>query len=293
MKVAPRFVLILCVVVTAMTLGAPNAFAASPSTAYDLTSVETPFPQPTGRFGERHAATDDIDGDGVNDYFVGDLSEDVGGITNAGEVYAISGRTRAVIYRFLSPEIQANANFAFFISVIGDVDGDGKNDIASGTDSQDATDAGAPCTPPAAATDPPNGCNKDQGKAWVFSGGKGGKLLYAVNNPNPQSDGRFGSRIGRAGDIVKADGTPGTDGVPESIMGAARTRGRPTSSTARTAKWSGGWTCPPPTRHPPPAGPFRPRPPSPVAALACRSRAPATWTATGSPTSLSMPAASA
>ena len=197
-----------------MALGAPSAFAASPSTDYDLTSIDTPFPQPTGRFGERHAATDDIDGDGVNDYFVGDLSEDIGGITNAGQVYAISGKTRAVIYRFISPQIQASASFGFFISVIGDVDGDGKNDIASGTDSQDATaDTGAPCTPPAAGQ-PANGCNKDQGKAWVFSGGKNGKLLYGINNPDPQPNARFGSRIGRAGDV-------NGDGVPESIMGAS------------------------------------------------------------------------
>jgi Ca2+-binding RTX toxin-like protein len=221
MPILRLFVSLVCVAGAAMALGAPSAFAASPSTAYDLTSIDTPFPQPTGRFGERHAATDDIDGDGVNDYFVGDLSEDVGALVNAGQVYAISGKTRAVIYRFISPQIQASASFGFFISVIGDVDGDGKNDIASGTDSQDATAAtGAPCTPPAAGQ-PANGCNKDQGKAWVFSGGKNGTLLYEVNNPDPQPNARFGSRIGRAGDIVKADGTAGTDGAPESIMGAS------------------------------------------------------------------------
>jgi len=197
-----------------MALGAPSAFAASPSTPYALTSIDTPFPQPTGRFGERHAATDDINGDGVNDYFVGDLSEDVFPLTNAGRVYAISGRTRNVIYTILSPDIQNEAKFGFFISNLGDLDGDKKDDLAVGTDSQDTTDAGAPCTSGA------TGCNKDQGKAWVFSG-KSGKLLYDVNNPNPQADGRFGSRIGRAGDVVKADGTPGTDGKPESIMGAS------------------------------------------------------------------------
>ena len=96
-----QFVLIACVTAVAVTFGAPSASGATPSTAYDLTSIDTPFPQPTGRFGERHAATDDIDGDGVNDYFVGDLSENVGALQNAGRVYAISGRTRAVIYDIL------------------------------------------------------------------------------------------------------------------------------------------------------------------------------------------------
>ncbi len=194
-------------VLVAMALGAPSAFGATPTTAYDLTSVDTPFPQPTGRFGERHAATDDIDGDGVNDYFIGDLSEDVGSLTNAGRVYAISGKTRAVIYTVVSPEMQADAQFGFFISVLGDVNGDGTKDLAVGTDSQSTTAAGDPCTPPA------SGCNDGQGKAWVFSG-KAGGLLYEVNNPNPQADGRFGSRIGRAGDV-------NGDGVPDSIMGAS------------------------------------------------------------------------
>ncbi|MDQ3612197.1 MAG: integrin alpha, partial [Actinomycetota bacterium] len=202
---------IVCVAAAAMALGAPGAFAATPGTAYELTSIDTPFPQPTGRFGERHAATDDIDGDGVNDYFVGALSEDVSQFTNAGRVYAISGRTRTVIYDFISPEIQNAAQFGFFIVVLGDVDGDGKNDLASGTDAQDTTPAGDPCTPTTPATP---ACNDGQGKAWVFSGGKRGRLLYEVDNPAPQPDTRFGSRIGRAGDVTG-------DGVPESIIGAS------------------------------------------------------------------------
>ena len=196
-----------------MAVGAPSAFAATASTAYGLTSIDTPFPQATGRFGERHAATDDIDGDGVNDYFVGALSESVGGINNAGRVFAISGRTRAVIYDILSPELQSGAQFGFFIAVLGDVDADGRNDIAIGTDAQDTTPAGDSCAP-APTGSPANGCNTDQGKAWAFSGGKRGRLLYEVDNPDPQPSARFGSRIGRAGDI-------NGDGVPELIMGAS------------------------------------------------------------------------
>ena len=200
-------VALVAVCSAALMLGAPSAFGATSGTAYSLTSIDTPFPQATGRFGERHAATNDIDGDGVNDYFVGALSETVGGINNAGRVYAISGRTRTEIYDLVAPEIQDRAQFGFFISVLGDVNNDGHRDLAVGTNAQDTTAAGVSCTPPAA------GCNDGQGKAWVFSGRKGG-LLYAVNNPDPQSSARFGSRIGRAGDITG-------DGRPESIMGAS------------------------------------------------------------------------
>ncbi|MPZ65882.1 MAG: hypothetical protein GEU83_10325 [Pseudonocardiaceae bacterium] len=46
------------------------------------------------------------------------------------------------------------------------------------------------------------------GAAWVFSGADG-SLLYRLDNPKPQADGRFGSRIGRAGDLTG-------DGVPDS-----------------------------------------------------------------------------
>jgi hypothetical protein len=100
-----------------------------------------------------------------------------------------------VLYRIDSPEPQARASFGFFISAFGDADGDGKTDIAIGTDSQNV------------------GGNTGQGKAFVFSGANG-RLLYDVDNPRPPPDGRFGSRIGRAGDIAG-------NGVPEIIVGAS------------------------------------------------------------------------
>jgi hypothetical protein len=264
-------------------LGTPSAFGATPSTSYNLTSIDTPFPQPTGRFGERHAATDDIDGDGVNDYFVGALSESFGGFNNAGRVYAISGRTRTVIYDIEAPEIQADAQLGFFIAVLGDVDGDGKGDLAVGTNQQDTTAAGESCIPPA------DGCNKDQGKAWVFSGGKRGRLIYEVDNPDPQPDGRFGSRIGRAGDVTG-------DGVPDSIMGS--------SSNDVPAGCGADGTVEDGCRKNQGQAyifdgtdgtPFRTLDlvPRPAAALAFRSRGRATWTATASPTSWSTPPASA
>ncbi|MDQ4134287.1 MAG: FG-GAP-like repeat-containing protein, partial [Actinomycetota bacterium] len=150
----------------------------------------------------------------MNDYWIGVPSQDVltatnapSAVSNAGRVYAINGRTRSVLYRLASPEIQESANFGFFITNLGDVNGDGRADLIVGTDAQDTTAAGAPCRPPAA------GCNENQGKAWVFSG-RTAALLYAINNPNPQPDARFGSRTGRAGDL-------NGDGVAESIVGAS------------------------------------------------------------------------
>ncbi len=48
------------------------------ATPYDLIQDRSPGPQGLGRFGERHAAArDEIDGDGVCDYFIGVPNHDV------------------------------------------------------------------------------------------------------------------------------------------------------------------------------------------------------------------------
>ena len=207
---ALRASLLLAVALSAMlAVNTSAALGATSDTPYDLLETRAPSPQPTGRFGERHAAAGDLNGDGVNDYFIAANSQDVLGVANAGRVFAMSGRTLSVLWTTASPEVQAAANFGFFISNLGDVNGDGSDDLAVGTDAQDTTAAGASCT-----TTPPNpACNVDQGKAWVLNG-RTGAVLYALNNPNPQSSARFGSRIGRAGDL-------NGDGVAESIMGAS------------------------------------------------------------------------
>ena len=173
---------------------AAGALGATPSTPYDVSRVDSPDGQQNGRWAERLAVANDIDGDGVNDFFVAAPFFDVNG-ANVGRVYLLSGRTREVLRRIESPEPQAGARFGFFISVFGDSDGDGKDDIAIGTDAQDV------------------GGNEGQGKAWAFSSATG-EVLFEMDNPRPQPDTRFGSRIGRAGDIAG-------NGVPEIIVGAS------------------------------------------------------------------------
>jgi len=168
---------------------------------YRVMRIDAPEPAPNGRWGERLAAaavagkSGDLDGDGVPDFFVGQPRYSSPAARNVGRVYAISGKTGKVIYTIDSPEPQADARFGFFISVPGDLDGDGKPDIAVGTDAQTVSG------------------NTKQGAAWVFSGATG-KLLYRLDNPQPQAAARFGSRIGRAGDVTG-------DGVPDIIVGAS------------------------------------------------------------------------
>ena len=169
-----------CVMLAAW--GASASFAATSATPFDPVGVDAPDPQPGGSWAERSAATRDLDGDGVNDIFVAVPAYNQGAMQNAGRVYLLSGRDRSVIYRLDSPEPQSGATFGFFISVLGDVSGDGKDDIAVGAQGQDVnTQTGAPCTAPE-----PN-CNEGQGRAWVFSGASGAPRapLYRLDNPTP------------------------------------------------------------------------------------------------------------
>ncbi len=183
-----------CVMLAAW--GASASVAATSATPFEPTRVDAPDPQDGGNWAERSAATEDLDGDGVNDIFVAVSPYNIGALAQAGRVYLLSGRTRSVIYSIDSPEPQEGALFGFFISVLGDVSGDGKDDLAVGARGQDVyTGAGAPCGQPES-----NGCNENQGRAWVFSGASGAPL-YRLDNPKPEPGAVFGSRIGRAGDL--------------------------------------------------------------------------------------------
>lgn len=188
--------LIAAALVVVPAMFATAASAATPSTPYDTVVVDSPDGQTTGRWGERIVMGSDINGDGANDYFVGTPSHTVGALENSGRVYLMSGRTHTLLYRIDSPEPQAGAQFGFYISVFGDANRDGALDIAIGTQVHDV------------------GENTDQGKAWVHSG-RDGSLLYELDSPDPQADGRFGERIGAAGDVTG-------DGIGDVLAGATR-----------------------------------------------------------------------
>jgi len=198
-----------------LVLAAPAAWAASPQ------RLEAQAPANQGRWGERVADAGDLNGDGVNDLIVADPQETVGGVSQAGKIYAMSGATAvaggtpAPLWSISSPAAagpETREHFGFVVTVVNDLNGDGKRDVAVGSDHYDAA-----------------GNNTDIGEAWVVSGANGA-LLFTLTNPVTQSGARFGSRLGDAGDIYNSaaaafvgTGSPPVvgDGKDEIIAGAS------------------------------------------------------------------------
>lgn len=215
-----RMIAVVACGLAMLMIGSASSLAATPATPFDTLRMEAPDPQLGGSFGQRMKAAGDLDGDRVGDVWISAYSLDVGGMNDVGRVYAVSGKTRSVLYVIDSPEPQSSrtffAGFGWSLSTLGDVDGDGVEDLVVGSTRHSTTTAGVTCVPPAA------GCNAEQGKAWVFSGalGRPKAPLFELNNPQPQAFGGFASASSNAGDVVKADGTPGKDGIAEILVGA-------------------------------------------------------------------------
>jgi len=160
-----------------------------------------PNPQAGAEFGATMAFVGDVNGDGVPDLLVGAPKQDVGGNTDQGQVYLLSGATGALILTLDNPSPQAGAKFGVIVASAGDIDGDGENDLLIGAPEQDV----GPCQ-----IGDTSGCSV--GQAFVFSSVTG-DLLLTLNHPTPNNSSFFGSAVASIGDISG-------DLVPDLIVGS-------------------------------------------------------------------------
>ena len=143
-----------------------------------LRTLDTPNPYSWGQFGASVAAGD-VNGDGMDDVVVGAAGEYVGGNT-LGRAYVFSGVNGSLLLTVESPNPNLAGDFGTSLAV-GDVNGDGKGDIAVGAGGERV------------------GGNAYQGRAYVFSGADG-SLLFTLDSPNPEEGAWFGSSVA-VGDV--------------------------------------------------------------------------------------------
>ncbi len=139
---------------------------------------------PFEEFGNAVDGAGDVNGDGVNDVIVGGAP--TVGTSPDGRVRVYSGADGAVLHSFT-----ANGSFGRSVAGIGDVDGDGKDDVAIGR--------------------PRFGPNF-RGQVQVRSGATGAILLTVAG----EAQDYLGTAVSSAGDF---DG----DGTPDVLVGAGRT----------------------------------------------------------------------
>ncbi|RME37356.1 MAG: hypothetical protein D6788_09670 [Planctomycetota bacterium] len=97
-------------------------------------------------FGWSVAGIGDVTGDGVPDVVVGVPGDDVSGVSNAGSVVLLSGADLSVVCRMSDPGGASGDELGYAVAGIGDVTGDGTEDIAASAifdDTLQGTNAGS------------------------------------------------------------------------------------------------------------------------------------------------------
>jgi hypothetical protein len=157
----------------------------------------SPIGQAHGGFGLAVAGIQDLDGDGRGEVIVAAPTETGrNGPPGAGRVYIFSGATGRLLRVMGSPNAQENGRYGFSLAV-GDLDGDGRQDIVVG-----------------APWETPSGLPADSGRAYVYNGVTGRGMRHLVS-PAPRRKGNFGIAAvvmndingdGRNDLVVSADG---------------------------------------------------------------------------------------
>ena len=151
--------------------------------------------QDSARFGCSVSSAGDVNGDGFCDVIVGANLYD--GQTNEGRAYVFYGNSSGLSSTpiWTAGSGQANAQFGYSVSTVGDVNGDGFSDVIVGAYLYD------------------NG-QTNEGRTFIYHGSASG--LSASDNWTAESDqvgSNFGSSVSSAGDV-------NGDGYSDVIVGA-------------------------------------------------------------------------
>jgi len=180
-----------------VTAGLLVMVAAASSTAEPLNTLVSPNEEQSGSFGFSVSGAGDVDGDGYTDVVVGASREAPGDSPyDAGRAYVYSGRTGVLLHTLVSPnEGSGGGLFGTSVAGVGDVDGDGDDDVVIG-----------------AYRESPGGSPYMAGSAYLFSG-QTGELLQTLISPQGSTRGYFGFSVSGAGDLSD-------DGWNDVVIGA-------------------------------------------------------------------------
>ncbi len=186
----------------------------------DLQGPFTPSPLfvlsgflPNDRFGVSVCGIGDITGDGLDEFVVGAPKA---GLFHVGQAYVFSPQPGGA--QLLAPVMNGEAVQPVFggsLAAVGDLDGDGRSEIAIGA-------SGSGDTPQATT---------GAGRVYIFRGSNR-TLLGQINGP--VTGGLFGYSISRLGDVSVP-----ADGIPDFAVGAPRSGSLTADDSGRVFIYSG------------------------------------------------------
>ena len=110
--------------VLAVLLTSTSPIVSAPMLIPTLITIANPTPHAAAAYGNTVAGLNDVNGDGVPDLVVG--------APGADRVQILSGADRNVIRTITDPDGLTGNQFGFAVANLGDVNGDGVDDIAVG-----------------------------------------------------------------------------------------------------------------------------------------------------------------
>ncbi|UCH89129.1 MAG: FG-GAP repeat protein [Thermoplasmata archaeon] len=173
---------------------------------YKLTQINNPSPQAGAIFGTSVDGISDIDGDDIGDLVIG--------APGADRVYILSGADQSIIHTLQDPDDLSGYWFGYSVQGIGDIDGDGVEDIAVGAP-HNIFDDNLP------VPDVVNGPNPTpvNGRVFIFSGSNGNLVLRLL--PEDWDFDQYGYYWG-FGCSVQSLGDINNDGITDIAVGSTR-----------------------------------------------------------------------